>query len=235
MVSASASDDGSDVVGDGSHDESGSDIAGYAVVLNAVARLRRRSLRAQGDSAVFLVVACNSGWPATLRNAEVPSGPPDVLEDDGRGPCVVGAMCGSWHLRSVEEGQDLAWWATVVATSAARVGVEVFGHVSYEGEGVALSEPWEIDVALSWHEVVESVIPRHVVVGEGTLAGWIAARGMAVRAPIRVDLLPRLARQAVLSSAYCFFSIVVTKRLRLRQLLLGSQPSKQNSAAVASQ
>ena len=134
-----ADDDGSDVVLDRGRSASRSSVAGDAVE-SAVA-VRHRSLRTQGERTIFIVAAHRQGWLAALRHAAIPGGPPDLDEndgDDGEGPYIVGTICGTWDLRSIAKGQA-SEWATEVATSAARVGVEVFGHVSYEGEGVALS------------------------------------------------------------------------------------------------
>ena len=146
----------------------------------------------------------------------MPGGPGDSPAFEH--PHAVGAVLGSWTLRTVEEANNMVHlqWATRVALQGIGCGIEYWGFLTWEGHGVRLAESrkyiWEFGNA-PWLPPAALDALRALPLAQeeqGIWGAWADGHGAN---EFGLQLWTNLAFHAITGTLVCFFAIPLTRRI----------------------
>ena len=218
--------DDHDVAGDPALAVSEDDVAGDPVPLGPVEEPRRRRVTVAGGVGVFLLIATASplAWPLEVARRRLQGGPPCQLDSGDDGAYVVGAIQGSWNLRSPQAVTGHAEdWISRVALQYAGRAEKLFGFIVYLAESAAAIQPYRVSVEhlqdnTMWEQIVDTVSRMPLRGGNGDLSTWMKAQGLPLG-----RLLPQLLRWEGLAFAQLdasanlgFHAVAITGRMARR-------------------
>ena len=208
----------------------GSDSSSGEVVPCRPARRRRGPRpRDAGDSSLFLIFACETGYWAAQARRRIRAFPDELPREKlgeilGGGLFLVGAVVGQWRFRELHaDSRDLPW---IIAAAAEVVpGIDMFGFVEYVATAsVSLqnSAPG-LDPAQPPMQVFGEA-QHYQVTGALTLGQWCEAQEHS-RTVCCITLAPAVALGAVVCLWQTFHAVALTRRTNRRRLpLLSPSP-----------